>query len=64
MICYNKSMAKHGHLVSAMKAKEIIRHGKVRGRTLTKKQKGLFGLVAGGGSPRRLARKLKSKKSK
>jgi len=36
------------------KAKKILRHGEVRGHTLTKKQKGLFGLIAGGGKPTRL----------
>lgn len=30
------------------KAKEILRHGSVRGHKLTKKQTGLFGAVAGG----------------
>jgi len=35
------------------KAKEILRHGKVRGRKLTKRQKGMFGAVAGGRRQRR-----------
>ena len=39
---------------SPAKAKEMLRHGKVRGHKLSKKQKGLFGLIAGGGSPRRM----------
>lgn len=30
------------------KAKEILRHGEVRGKKLTKKQKGFFGARAGG----------------
>lgn len=55
-------MAKRG--LHAAKAKEMLRHGEVRGHALTRKQKGLFGLIAGGGTPRRLARKLKNKKSK
>ncbi len=37
---------------SREKAKEILRHGEVRGHPLTRKQKGLFGLIAGGGRPR------------
>lgn len=59
-------MSKHTHskMVSMMKAKEIMRHGEVKGHSLSKKQKGLFGLVAGGGSPSKMARKLKNKKSK
>ena len=30
------------------KAKKILRHGSVRGKKLTKKQKGFFGAKAGG----------------
>lgn len=30
------------------KAKKILKHGKVHGRKLTKKQKGFFGAKAGG----------------
>lgn len=30
------------------KAKKILRHGKVHGKRLTKKQKGFFGARAGG----------------
>jgi len=37
--------------LSQAKAKEIMRHGEVRGRSLTKKQRGLFGLIAGGKTP-------------
>ncbi len=37
--------------VSREKAKKILRHGEVRGHGLTKKQKGLFGLIAGGKTP-------------
>lgn len=59
---------KHGSHspVSAVKAKEIIRHGEVRGKPLTEKQKGLFGLIAGGGHPTRMdqARALKRKSKK
>ncbi|MGH8744530.1 MAG: hypothetical protein ACREUY_09665 [Burkholderiales bacterium] len=37
------------HLTSG-KAREILHHGTVRGHKLTKKQRGLFGAVAGGKS--------------
>ena len=36
------------------KAKRVLRHGEVRGHKLTPKQKGLFGLIAGGGKPTRV----------
>jgi len=36
--------------ISAKKAKEILRHGKVHGKPLTKKQKAFFGARAGGKS--------------
>ena len=39
--------------VSSIKAKEILRHGKVHGEPLTDKQKKYFGLIAGGGTPTR-----------
>lgn len=34
--------------VSMEKSKEILRHGEVHGKALTKKQKGFFGARAGG----------------
>ena len=37
--------------LSKRKAKEILRHGEVRGHALTEKQEGLMGLIAGGGQP-------------
>lgn len=49
-------MSKHGKKVSKGKAKEILRHGKVRGHKLTKKQKGFFGARAGGASIKRKKR--------
>lgn len=55
-----KTMALHGHHrkpVSRTKAHEIMRHGKVRGAPLTDKQRGLFGLIAGGGTPTRIKAK-------
>jgi len=50
-------MAKHGKHLSQAKAKEILRHGEVRGHSLTKKQKGLMGVIAGGKKPTRLKKK-------
>jgi hypothetical protein len=35
-------------MVTRAKAKKILRHGSVKGRKLTKKQKGYFGARAGG----------------
>lgn len=39
---------------SIHKAKEILKHGEVRGHALSEKQKKLFGFIAGGGRPTRL----------
>ena len=39
--------------VSQEKAKEIMRHGEVRGHKLTSKQKGFFGARAGGTTVKR-----------
>lgn len=36
------------------KSKEILKHGEVRGHALSKKQKGFFGLIAGGKRPTRM----------
>ena len=48
----NTKHAKHG--LSKGKAKEMLKHGEVHGEPLSKKQKGYFGVVAGGGKPSRL----------
>lgn len=40
--------------LTAEKAKIMLREDRARGKKLTKKQKGLFGLIAGGGKPTRL----------
>lgn len=42
--------------VSKEKAKEILRHGEVRGHRLTKAQRGLFGVIASGKKPTRIRR--------
>ena len=39
------------HGIKKSKAKEMLRHGMVRGHKLSKKQKGLFGVIAGGKKP-------------
>lgn len=39
--------------VTKAKAKEILRHGEVRGKPLTKPQRGFFGARAGGAKPRK-----------
>jgi hypothetical protein len=41
------------HTPTKRKAKKILKHGEVRGKALTKKQRGLFGLIAGGKRPSR-----------
>jgi len=38
--------------VSSEKAKEILRHGTIRGKGITDKQKRYFGFIAGGGKPK------------
>jgi len=43
---------KHGGLTTE-KAKEIMRDGHVHGKPLTKKQRGYFGYIAGGGTPKK-----------
>lgn len=51
----NKSVDVPGYsLVSPSKARDILSHGEVHGEPLTAKQKGFFGLRAGGGRPTRL----------
>ena len=40
--------------VTPKKAKEMLRHGTVHGKPLSQKQRGLFGLIAGGGHPTRM----------
>jgi len=53
-------------LLSKKKAKIMLKEGKVRGKKLTRKQKGLFGLIAGGAVPTRLnsGRKKMGRKKK
>ena len=53
-----QALMRQGHLdvpgaspVTPEKAKEMLRHGTVHGKPLSRKQRGLFGLIAGGGRP-------------
>ncbi len=43
-------MALHKHTPTQRKARKILKHKKVRGKRLAKKQRGLFGAVARGKS--------------
>lgn len=45
------------------KAKLMLKEGTARGQALSKKQKGLFGLIAGGGTPRKQALRMRLKKN-
>ena len=44
-------MAKKRRFPTLRKSGKILREGKARGRALTKRQKGFFGLIRGGGTP-------------
>lgn len=44
----------HNTLPTPAKAKEMLRHGEARGRKLSGRQRGLLGLVVGGGRPTRM----------
>lgn len=54
-------MALHTHnpigksIPSKSKAKKILKDKTIRGKKITKKQRGLFGLIASGGIPRKTA---------
>jgi hypothetical protein len=43
-------------LVSKSKAKKILKDKKIKGKKLSKKQRGYFGLIAGGKKPRRASK--------
>lgn len=40
--------------LSPKKARKMLKHGEVRGKPISEKQRGLFGLIASGGNPTRL----------
>lgn len=44
-------------LPTKAKAGEMLEHGEVRGKPLTPGQKGLFGMIRGGGTPTRMRRR-------
>lgn len=44
-------------LPSKAKAKKILKDKTIRGKKITKKQRGLFGLVAGGKKPTKLGKR-------
>lgn len=46
-------------LPSKAKAGEMLRHGEVGGKALSEGQKGLFGLIRGGGTPTRMKKRRK-----
>jgi hypothetical protein len=39
--------------LTKQKAKKMLEHGTVRGKRLSKKQRGLFGVIASGKKPRK-----------
>ena len=45
--------------ITQEKAKEMLRHGTVHGKKISKKQKGLFGLIAGGKRPTQIKKPKK-----
>ncbi len=45
------------NIPSPFKARKILSDGEIDGKPLTEKQKGFFGLIAGGGTPTKLNRK-------
>jgi len=54
-------MALHGHKLTREKAREILRHGEVRGKKLTKKQRGFMGARASGSPVKGQAEAMKRK---
>lgn len=54
----------HGQtrMMSMEKAKKILSDGTINGKPITEKQRGLFGVIAGGGKPTRMKGKKESAK--
>lgn len=48
--------------ISQAKAKKILKDGEINGKPLTDKQRKLFGLIASGKAPTRLAEMMRHKK--
>lgn len=57
-------MAKHDHMPSSKKAKMMMKEGSIKGHPMTEKQKGLFGLIAGGGKPSKMSKMAKKLRKK
>ena len=51
-------------MMTKMKAREMLKHGEVKGHPLTKRQRGLMGMVASGKQPKLSdhAKKLRRKR--
>ena len=45
--------------ISPAKARKILEHGEIEGVPLTKKQRGFFGIIAGGKTPMKAKRRVK-----
>lgn len=54
-----RKLGERGGRLSPEKAKKMLRDNSAQGHPLTPKQKGLFGLIAGGGTPSRMNAKRK-----
>jgi hypothetical protein len=59
-----KALLRQRGLPSQKKAKKMLKDGEVRGKALSKKQKGLLGLIASGKLPQKLADVPKSQRAK
>jgi len=59
----SKPMAKKKP-VSKKKAKKILSDGTVKGKPLSEKQQGLFGVIASGKKPKKMSKAKKNKKAK
>jgi hypothetical protein len=57
-------MAGKKGLPTKRKSKKILKHGEIRGKELTGAQKGLFGLIAGGGKPSRVKKTAKRRRKR
>lgn len=53
----NRRPRRPNRFPSQKKARKILRDDKVSGKKLTVRQRGFFGVIAGGGIPRRVVRR-------
>lgn len=63
MAFHKHTPAQRKKIISKAKAKEILRHGEVKGHPLTEKQEGFFGARAGGAPVKGLSKKKKRRTS-